>query len=234
MLRLLTWSTQNARKISIMLEECEYEYTIEPINIEKQEQFNSEFKALNPNSKIPVLLDSDLIDEHRNPEPIFETGAILLYLAEKSGQFLSKEPAQRARVIKWLFWQTSGLGPAFGNFSHFASALAKDESYLNNYLAQTRAKEANFQAIERFSKESFRLLGVLNKVLSDRDFIAGDLSIADFASYPWIESAWAGLKALNNNLEKDFPHVASWMQRLQERPGVQKGMNKLAWGTDLS
>ncbi|ARU56819.1 glutathione-S-transferase [Oleiphilus messinensis] len=234
MLRLLTWSTQNARKISIMLEECESDYTIAPINIEKQEQFNAEFKALNPNSKIPVLLDTDLIDEHGNPEPIFETGAILLYLAEKSGQFLPEEPAQRARVIKWLFWQTSGLGPVFGNFSHFASALAKDASYLNNYLVQTRAKEANFQAIERFSKESFRLLGVLNNILSDSDYIAGDLSIADFASYPWIESAWAGLKALNNNLETDFQHVANWMQKLQARPGVQKGMSKLAWGKDLS
>ncbi|MCG8609098.1 MAG: glutathione binding-like protein, partial [Pseudomonadales bacterium] len=167
-------------------------------------------------------------------EPIFETGAILLYLAEKSGKFLPKNSAQRARVIKWLFWQTSGLGPVFGNFSHFASALAKDASYLNNYLVQTRAKEANFQAIERFSKESFRLLGVLNNVLSDSDYIAGDLSIADFASYPWIESAWAGLKALNNNLETDFQHVANWMQKLQARPGVQKGMSKLAWGKDLS
>ncbi len=234
MLKLLTWSTQNARKISIMLEECESAYTIEPINIEKQEQFHVEFRTLNPNSKIPVLLDSDLVDEHGNLEPIFETGAILLYLAEKNGKFLPKESAQRARVIKWLFWQTSGLGPVFGNFSHFASALAKDESYLNNYLVQTRAKEANFQAIERFSKESFRLLGVLNSVLSDSDYVAGELSIADFASYPWIESAWAGLKALNNNLERDFQHVANWMQKLQQRPGVQEGMSKLAWVRDLS
>ncbi len=234
MFSLLTWSTQNARKISIMLEECGSEYTIEPVNIEKQEQFSAEFKGLNPNSKIPVLLDSDLVDKHNNLEPIIETGAILLYLAEKNGKFLPTEPAHRVRVIKWLFWQSGGLGPALGNFSHFASALAKDESYLNNYLAQTRSKEVNFQAIERFSKESFRLLGVLNNVLRDSDYIAGELSIADFASYPWIESAWAGLKALNSNLEKDFQHVASWMQKLQKRPGVQRGMSKLAWGKDLS
>lgn len=234
MLKLHTWSTQNARKISIMLEECGLDYEIEAINLEEDEQFQDSFKLLNPNSKIPVLTDSELTDELGKAEPIFETGAILLYLAEKSGQFLSTNPAIRMRTIKWLFWQTSGLGPALGNFSHYASALAKDEKQLNNYLLKTRATDPNMQAIERFSKEVFRLLGVLNSVLQNNDYIAGEVSIADFACYSWIESAWFGLQKINPQLSVQFANVHTWLDRLAARPGVSLGMEKLDWRKQLS
>lgn len=235
MLNLYTWSTQNARKISIMLKECDLSYKITPINIEQGEHHTLDFKTLNPNSKIPVLLDSDLLDEQGQPVPIFETGAILLYLAEKTGRFIPKSPAQRYNVIKWLFWQTSNLGPVFGNFSHFASALVQDKTKLNPYLAQSRASEPNHYSIERFTKESFRLLHVMESVLAERAYIADEqITIADFACYTWIESAWAGFSQINPEIQQEFQHISSWMQKLADRPGARAGMNQLAWGADLS
>ena len=233
MLTLYTWSTQNARKISVMLEECALDYRIAPVNILKDEQFVESFKKLNPNSKIPVLVDTDLCDSAGQPVAIFETGAILLYLAEKTGLFLPEHPADRARTLSWLFWQVSGVGPTFGNFSHFASATVKDKSLLNVYLAKSGAREPVPYAIERFAKESFRLLGVLNQQLSTQDFIAGELTIADFATYPWVESAWPGFKLLHSNLEADFAHVARWMAALAKREALQRGMAALAWGVQL-
>lgn len=233
MLTLYTWPTQNARKISVMLEECGLDYRILPVDIQNNQQFAPEFRRLNPNSKIPVLVDSDLTQDSGQPAAIFETGAILLYLAEKTGRFLPHQPAARMQVISWLFWQTSGMGPAFGNFSHFASAMVKDKSLLNAYLAKTGAPEPVQYAIERFAKESFRLLGVLNGQLATQEFIAGELSIADFASYPWIESAWSGFRMLNPNLGQDFSHVERWMATLAERDGVKRGMARLAWGVQL-
>ena len=233
MLTLYTWSTQNARKISVMLEECTLDYRIAPVNILEDEQFCESFKKLNPNSKIPVLVDTDFCDNAGQPIAIFETGAILIYLAEKTGRFLSKHPADRTRTLSWLFWQASGVGPAFGNFAHFASATVKDKSLLNVYLAKSGAREPVQYAIERFTKESFRLLGVLNQHLSARVFIADELSIADFATYPWVESAWPGFKMLNPNLEADFPHVARWMAALERREALQRGMAALAWGVRL-
>ena len=233
MLNLYTWSTQNARKISVMLEECELDYKIVPVNILKDEQFGKSFKQLNPNSKIPVLIDTDLCDNAGQPIAIFETGAILIYLAEKTGRFLPQNPCDRARTLSWLFWQTSGVGPAFGNFAHFASAAVKDKSLLNSYLAKSGAREPVQYAIERFAKESFRLLSVLNKQLSNQDFIAGELSIADFATYPWVESAWQGFKLLQPNLEADLEHVTRWMADLSRREALQRGMKILAWEVQL-
>lgn len=233
MLTLHTWSTQNARKISVMLEECELDYQIVPVDIVANEQFSEQFRRLNPNSKIPVLVDSDVTAHSAEPVAIFESGAILLYLAEKTGRFLSTRAAERARTISWVFWQTSGVGPVFGNFSHFASAMAKDRSSLNSYLAKTGAPEPVHYAIERFAKESFRLLDVLNKELAGNEFIAGELSIADFATYPWVESAWHAFKLFNPKLASDFSHVARWMATLAERDGIRRGMEKLAWDVDL-
>lgn len=233
MLTLYTWSTQNARKISIMLEECALDYKITSVNILKDEQFSASFHHLNPNNKIPVLVDTDLCDSAGEPVAIFETGAILLYLAEKTGQFLSKHPAERTRTLNWLFWQTSGMGPVFGNFAHFASAMVKDKALLNAYLAKSGANEPVPYAIERFAKESFRLLGVLNQQLSVQDFIVGELSIADFAAYPWVESAWSGFKMLRPNIETDYEYVARWMADLSKREALQRGMVKLAWGVEL-
>lgn len=233
MLNLYTWSTQNARKISVMLEECGLDYEIVPVNILKDEQFLDSFKQLNPNSKIPVLIDTDLCDTAGEPVVIFETGAILIYLAEKTGYFLPQHPVERARTLSWLFWQTSGVGPVFGNFAHFASAAVKDKSLLNSYLAQSGAREPVQYAIERFAKESFRLLGVLNQQLSNQDFITGELSIADFATYPWVESAWKGLKMLQPSIETDFEHVTRWMAVLAKREALQRGMTALAWEVQL-
>jgi GST-like protein len=233
MLTLHTWATQNARKISVMLEECGLEYRIVPVDIMNGEQFAEPFKRLNPNCKIPVLVDSDLCSPSGEPVAIFETGAILLHLAEKTGRFLSRHPAERARTISWLFWQTSAVGPVFGNFSHFASAMAKDRSRLNAYLAKTGAPEPVHYAIERFARESFRLLGVLNQALAEREFIAGELSIADFATYPWVESAWTGFALLNPNLSSDCHHVERWMATLAEREALRRGMARLAWGAKL-
>ena len=229
MITLHTWATQNARKISVMLEECGFDYQINFVDITKGEQFSASFTALNPNNKIPVLVDTNTPS---GTVTLFETGSILLYLAEKSGCFLSADPVQRAQTISWLFWQSSAMGPAFGNFSHFASAMARDRSLLNAYLAQTGAPEPVHYAIERFTKESFRLLSVLNNVLKDSEFIAGDISIADFAAYPWVESAWPGFCAINPNLADDYRHVARWMADLAARDGVKRGMKKLAWGVE--
>lgn len=233
MLTLHTWPTQNARKISVMLEECDLDYEIVPVDIGNNEQFSESFKRHNPNCKIPVLVDSDVMTNTGEATAIFESGAILLYLAEKTGRFLPEKPAERAHTISWLFWQTSGMGPTFGNFTHFASAMAKDRSMLNAYLAKTGAPEPIQYAIERFTKESFRLLGVLNNELANKEFIIGEPSIADFAAYPWVESAWHGLQLLNPQLTSDYKHIARWMGRLAERDAVKRGMEKLAWGVKL-
>ena len=230
MLKLITWSTQNARKISIMLAACQLDYEIEWLNIEKDEQHQPSFKALNPNGKIPVLIDTDLVNEQGQVEPIFESAAILLYLAEKTGKFLSEQPAQKMNTIKWLFWQAANLGPVLGNFSHFAGAAVKDAKHLNAYLAKTRAPKVDEYAIQRFTQESFRLLGVLNQQLENKDFIAGDVSIADFACYPWLESAWFGLQGINPELNNQFNNVSEWMVRMKDVTGVERGMKKLAWG----
>lgn len=229
MLTLHTWSTQNARKIAIMLEECGLDCQITPVNILTNEQFSERFRGLNPNSKIPVLVDTEVRTNTGEAVSVFESGAILLYLAEKTGRFLPRQAAERARTISWVFWQTSGMGPAFGNFSHFASAMVQDRSLLNAYLAKTGAPEPVHYAIERFTKESFRLLGVLNSELSSREFIAGELSIADFATYPWVESAWQGFRLFNPNLTSDYGNIVRWMATLAEREGVRRGMEKLAW-----
>lgn len=231
MLKLITWRTQNARKISIMLAACELEYEIQWLNLEENAQHQADFLVLNPNGKIPVLIDSDLINEQAQPEPIFESAAILLYLAEKSGHFLSNNAVQRAITLKWLFWQAANLGPILGDFSHFIAASVKDTKHLNAYLLKTRASKIDEYAITRFSNESLRLLGVLNVQLNNKDFIATHVSIADFACYPWLESAWLGLQSIHPNLNTQFKNVKEWMDRMKKVDGVKEGMEKLAWWT---
>jgi len=230
MLKLITWSTQNARKISIMLAACQLDYEISWLNIEQNEQHQKGFKALNPNGKIPVLMDSELVNENGQVEPIFESAAILLYLAEKSGRFLESDPIQRIATLKWLFWQAANLGPVLGNFSHFAAATVKDTEHLNTYLVKTRAPKVDEYAIQRFTKESFRLLEVLNQQLENKAFIVGNLSIADFACYPWLESAWLGLQSINPNINSHYKNLGDWMTRMKTVEGVEEGMKTLAWG----
>ena len=229
MLKLITWRTQNARKISIMLTACQLDYEIEWLNIEENEQHEKGFKAFNPNGKIPVLIDCDFINEQAEVEPIFESAAILLYLAEKSGRFLSNKPTQRMATIKWLFWQAANLGPILGNFSHFIAASVKDTRRLNSYLIKSRAPKIDEYAIQRFTKESFRLLGVLNQQLSDKPFITDEISIADFACYPWLEAVWLGLQSINPNINSQYKNLSDWMARMKMVEGVKEGMDRLAY-----
>ncbi len=233
MLTLHAWTTQNARKITIMLEECGLPYQISPVDILKDEQFLPQFLRLNPNAKIPVLVDADVRGADGEPLAIFETGAILLYLAEKSGKFLSTHPGQRAHTLSWLFWQTSGIGPAFGNLAHFASANVQDRTRLNGFLEKTGAREPIQYAVQRFARESLRLLGVLEEALVNRPYVAGELSIADFALYPWVESGWPGFQSLCPTLSRDFARVERWMDRLKQREALSRGMDRLAWGAPL-
>ncbi len=201
MIDLYTWGTPNGRKISIMLEAVNLEYQVHPINILKDEQFAPDFLSISPNNKIPAIIDS----EGPNGEPIsiFETGAILLYLAEKTGRFLPKNPAKKYQVYEWLMWQMGGFGPFLGQAHHFNRFAPEPVPYAQN----------------RYNAEAKRLWGVLDKRLADRDFVVDELSIADFAIYPWA----ARFEWQQINLA-DFPHVSAWMTRMESLESVQKGM----------
>lgn len=199
MIDLYTYTTPNGRKPAILLEELAVPYRIHRVDIGKGEQFSPEFVAINPNSKIPAIVD-------REAEiTVFESGAILIYLAEKAGQFLPTAAAERARVIEWLMFQMANIGPMFGQLGHFRNAAPEPLPY----------------AIERYQKESIRLLGVLEQQLAVRDYLAGDYSIADMATYPWVATAGAGYLALPL---AEFSAVQGWIERLSQRPAVRTGM----------
>ena len=195
MIDLHYWTTPNGHKVTIFLEETATPYRIIPVNIGKGEQFKPEFLAISPNNRIPALLDTD------TKISVFESGAMLVYLAEKTGKFLPTDPAARADVMQWLFWQMGGLGPMAGQNHHF----------------KVYAKDKIQYAIDRYVNETNRLYGVLNKRLADREFIAGEYSIADMASYPWIVP-W---ERQGQNLN-EFPHLKRWFEAIQARPAVQK------------
>ena len=201
-LDLYTWKTSNGRKATIMLEECGLEYNVHPIDISTDMQFSDEFVAINPNSKIPALVD------HNGPNgdrvTIFESGAILMYLAEKTGLFMPTEPEKKYEVIQWVMFQMGGIGPTFGQVHHFKRA----------------AKEKVPYAINRYSNECRRLYGVLNARLENRSFLANeDLSIADFCVLPWVfRHDWQEI-----NLQ-DFKNVKRWYEMLMSRPALSKGM----------
>ena len=203
MIDLYTWSTSNGRKASIMLEELGADYTVHPIHIGKGDQFTPEYLAINPNGKIPAIVDSD--GPGGAPIAVFESGAILIYLAEKHGRFLPTEPVARMEVIQWLMFQMGGIGPMFGQVHHFLRA----------------AKEQVPYGIERYGTEVRRLYGVLDRRLEGRDHLAGDgYSIADIATYPWVfRREWQGVDLA------DFPNVKRWFDALGARPAVERGMN---------
>ena len=194
------WPTPNGHKITIMLEECGLPYTIIPVNIGKGDQFKPEFLAIAPNNRMPAIVDQTPKDGGK-PISIFESGAILQYLAEKTGKFLPADIRGRTEVMQWLFWQMGGLGPMAGQNGHF-----------NVY-----APEKIPYAIDRYTKETNRLYGVLNKRLADREYVAGAYSIADMASYPWIVPH-------ENHKQKlgDFPHLKRWFEAIKARPAVVK------------
>ncbi len=198
MIDLYYWTTPNGHKITIFLEEAELPYTIHPIDISKGDQFDPAFLKISPNNRIPAIVD----DEPSSGEPIsvFESGAILQYLADKTGQFLPTELHPRVEVLQWLNWQMGGLGPMLGQNHHFTRYAPEKIPY----------------AIERYVKETARLYGVLNKQLEGRDYIAGDYSIADMACYPWI----VPYEAQSQNLD-DFANIKRWFETMKARPAVK-------------
>jgi len=204
MIDLYYWSTPNGHKITIFLEEAALPYTVFPINIGKGEQFAEDFLAIAPNNRIPALVDRAPKGGGR-PIPVFESGAMLLYLAEKTGAFLPADLYGRYDAIQWVFWQMAGLGPMAGQNHHFS-----------NY-----AQEKIPYAIDRYVNETNRLYGVLNKRLADRAFIAGDYSIADMASYPWIVPYKNQSQDIN-----DFPHLKRWLETIAARPAVVRAYAK--------
>jgi GST-like protein len=206
MITLHTWSTPNGRKISIALEEMGLPYEVKPINIGKGEQFTADFLAISPNNKIPAIEDHGA---ERGPLRIFESGAILLYLAEKTGCFLPRDAAGRARVLEWLFWQVGGPGPMFGQLFYFA----------------VRAPEKIPPAIDRFRDESVRLLGVIERRLDVAPYLGGEVySIADIATYPWVSAGLGMIRGVAGDALGPTPGVDRWLAELGARPAVQRGM----------
>jgi len=198
---LYTWSTPNGRKVSIMLEECGLPYRVHPIDIGKGDQFKPEFVALNPNSKIPAIVDQE--GPEGGPYPLFESGAILMYLAWKTGKYFPTRITEQFETIQWLMFQMGGVGPFFGQVHHFLRAAPEPVPY----------------AIERYTKETRRLYGVMNKHLEQHDYLATDYSIADIATYPWVARYDWHKVDLN-----EFPAVKRWFDRIGARPAVQAGM----------
>ena len=201
MIDLYYWTTPNGHKITLFLEESGIPYTIHPVNIARGEQFEPNFLKIAPNNRIPAIVDNAPSDGDA-PISIFESGAILLYLAQKTGQFLSDNTRTRTETIEWLMWQMGGLGPMAGQNHHFG----------------TYAPEKIPYAIERYTKETARLYGVLNRRLAGRSFIAGEAySIADMACYPWIVAHERQKQNLN-----DFPQLKHWFERIHDRQSTQR------------
>ncbi len=200
MIQLYTWATPNGKKVSVMLEEVELPYEVHPINIAKGDQLKPEYLAINPNNKIPAIIDND--GPGGKPLKLFESGAILMYLAEKTGKFLPQEMAKRYEVIQWLMFQMGGVGPMFGQANYFY-----------------RLEEKVPFAIERYYKEAIRLYKVLEQTLGQRAYLAGDYSIADIATYPWV-----GRHDGHNVKLEEFPNVKRWFETISQRPAVERGM----------
>ena len=200
MIDLYYWTTPNGHKITIFLEETGLPYSIKPVNIGNGEQFASEFLAISPNNRIPAIVDNDPVDR-KGPLSIFESGAILEYLADKTSKFLPRDVRGRAEVMQWLFWQMGGLGPMLGQNHHFRNYIGEKIPY----------------AIERYVKETERLYGILDERLADREFVAGDYSIADMACYPWIVLH----DRQGQNLD-DYTNIKRWFETIQRRDAVQR------------
>ena len=211
-IELWYWPTPNGWKISIALEEMGLPYVLKPVHIGRGEQFTREFQAISPNGRMPAIVDPD--GPGGQPLSIFESGAILQYLGNKSGRFYPADIRVRADVDQWLFWQVGGLGPMAGQTHHFrqyAPALIKDQRQIA-------------YGVRRYTDETNRLYGVMDQRLADREFLAGDYSIADMAAWPWI------LPVLQGQSLSDFPNLNAWVERVGARPAVQKGR---AAGGDL-
>jgi GST-like protein len=201
---LYTWTTPNGRKIHIMLEETGLPYRAHPINIGKGDQFKPEFLKISPNNKIPAIVDSE--GPGGKPYALFESGAILMYLAEKTGKFWPQDPVTKYRVIEWLMFQMGGVGPMFGQAHHFRQYTKQKIQY----------------AIDRYTNEAKRLYSVMDKRLGEVEYFAGDYSIADIAIFPWTQSY------ANQGVElSDYPNVKRWFDAIMARPAVQRGIKVL-------
>ena len=199
MIDLYYWPTPNGHKISMMLEECDLDYTIHPININAGDQFRPDFLKLSPNNRMPAIVDHDPVGGGQ-PINLFESGAILLYLAEKTGRFFPTDLRERYCAMKWLMWQLGGLGPMAGQNHHFGRFAPEKIPY----------------AIDRYRRETARLYGVLDRALAEKKFIAGDFCIADIACYPWIARyEWQEMD-LN-----DFANIKRWFDSIAARPATQ-------------
>jgi GST-like protein len=207
MIDVYFWPTGNGKKVTIMLEECELPYKIIPININKGDQFQPGFLAISPNNKMPAIVDHDAPD---GPMSLFESGAILQYLAEKSGKLLPHDTRGKYNVLAWVYWQVGGLGPMAGQAHHFLRYAPQQIEY----------------AMHRFRTEVARLYAVMNTQLGTHEYLAGEYSIADIAAWPWVvRYDWQG-----QNLD-DFPHVKRWFEAVGARPAVRKGA---AVGSELA
>lgn len=195
------WPTPNGFKVTVMLEECRLPYVIRPVNIGRGDQFKPEFLKISPNNRMPAIVDPD--GPGGKPIAIFESGAILQYLARKTGKFYPANERRRVAVDEWLFWQVGGVGPMAGQAHHFRSYAPEPIEY----------------AIERYTREVGRLYGVIDKRVADRDFLAGSYSIADMASYPWAK-LW---ERQGQDIGK-LPNFKRWLDRVRARPGVERGM----------
>jgi len=202
MIDLYTWTTPNGRKPAIMLEECGLEYSVHPINIRNGDQFKPEFVKICPNSKIPAIVDHDA------GVSMFESGAILVHLAEKTGKLLPSKDPGRAKVLEWIFWQMANVGPMFGQAGHFVNAAPEKIPY----------------AIDRYLTESARLIKVLDSQLAQTEYMAGDYSIADIATYPWLVVGFPAIKAAKADVVGESANVARWLAAVGARPAVKKGM----------
>ncbi len=206
MIDLYTWTTPNGRKVSILLEELEVEYQVKSINITKDEQFAPDFLAIAPNNRIPAIVD------HESGIAMMESGAIMQYMAEKTGRLLSNDVATRWKTLEWLNWQMGGLGPMAGQTHHFVKFNQGKSQY----------------AEDRYQNETKRLYGVLEKQLDGRDYIAGEYSIADVACWPWISRfEWQGIDI------HEYKNITRWYRAIAERPAVQKGYQIPKYVSDI-
>ena len=205
MIDVYTWPTPNGHKVHILLEELELPYTVHPININKGEQFSPEFLAISPNNRIPVVVDSN--GPGGKPYTVFESGAILMYFADKTGKLMPTETSARYEVIQWLMFQMGNIGPMFGQANHFRGYAPETIPY----------------AVDRYTNEAGRLYWVLERRLADREFLAEAYSIADIALFPWAREP-----ARRGQDEAEFPNVMRWVKTIAERPAVQRGLAVLA------
>ena len=203
MIDLYFWPTPNGYKASLALEEMGLDYQVQPINILKGDQHEESFLKLNPNNRVPTIVDHD--GPNGEPHTVFESGAILIYLAKKSGQFLPEDPVAQSQVLQWLFFQCANVGPMFGQCGHFKGYAPEKIQY----------------GIDRYFGETVRLYGLMDKELSQREYLAGAYSIADMATYPWCAKKVRDLHEIDID---DFSNVKAWIERLEARPALQKGM----------